>query len=147
MVQYASEGEFNSLGAPEEAFAELGSSTINLAITAASSMANSYLRKRYALPLAEIGLDLKIAVINIAKWQLLKRRGFNPSSGQDVVIADAYKDAITWLTMISRGECELDGVDATADVDEAGPLVGEAEDTDAVAWGFFTRRPAGDDCI
>lgn len=136
MVQYATEGEFNDMGAPPEAFASLPSAVIVSALVWASSVANSYLKKRYSLPLSAYGEDLKSAVVDIAKWRLIKRRGFNPNSGQDVVIADAYKDAIAWLTMVSKGDCELDGAVDTTEEDEATPLVSSET---AESFSFFTR--------
>lgn len=141
MTQYATEGEFNALGAPADAFTTLPSTTIVSALVWASSVANSYLKKRYTLPLSAYGEDLKAAVVDIAKWRLVKRRGFNPNSGQDGVIVESYKDAIAWLTLVAKGECELDGaVDATPTEDEAGPLVSSST---AESWSYFTR---GEDC-
>src|SRR5687768_14990896 len=105
MAAYATEGEFFDMGAPSEAFSDLTSATIVNAITWASSVANSYIKKRHTLPLSLWGEDLRSAVVDIAKWRLIKRRGFNPNSGQDVAIADAYKDAVAWLVRISTGEC------------------------------------------
>src|SRR5688500_7132985 len=141
MVQYATEAELFDLGVPSDAFASLPSAVLVSALVWASSVANSYLKKRYELPLLSYGEDLRSAVVDIAKWRLIKRRGFNPNSGQDAVIADAYKDAIAWLGLIARGDCELDGVvDSTESVDEAGPLVSSGN---AESWNFFTR---GRDC-
>lgn len=62
----------------------------------ASEEADSYLRGRYALPLASWGTDLRKYVGWIAIYLLFTGRGFSPQAGADRQITERYYKAVGW---------------------------------------------------
>lgn len=119
---YITNEEFGSQALPGDSFASLSAGEITRAIVWASSTADSYLRKRYTLPLVSWSEDLKSVVCDLAQYKLLSRRGFKPGSGQDQIAVKRYDDAILWLRSASSGSVEVDCVDSTPEVDEDGSL-------------------------
>lgn len=118
---YISVGEFNDLGIPAAAYAGLAPTVISSAILSASSLADSYLRKRYTLPISTPGDDLKAKVADLVQYNLLVVRGFRPDSGNDVIASKRRDDAENWFRDVAKGLVEPDIVDAT-EIDEEGPL-------------------------
>lgn len=94
-------------------------------ITAVSSVADTYLRKRYSLPLKSPYPDeLIYNIVNIVVYRLYQRRGVSFTDGFYNQIKTDYDNAIVWLTDISLGKEELSGdQDASTDLDENGPIV------------------------
>ncbi len=93
------------------------------AITWASTTADSYLRKRYALPLISFDVDLSQNVFYMAQWKLLSQTGFRPGSGQNELLAKQYDDSIKWLRDVSTGIVQINAVDQSdGEVDEEGSL-------------------------
>jgi phage gp36-like protein len=60
----------------------------------ASAQADSYLRGRYALPLASWGQDVRRMTGYIACYMLMSARGFSSSSGADQLILQRYYEAV-----------------------------------------------------
>lgn len=134
---YLTEAEYEALELPDDALTGLAAGTVDAAIAWASSLANSYLRKRYTLPLVQYGDDLRQQVAALATWQLMRKRGFQPGSGADESVVVGKEDAIRWLRDVSHGHAELDGaVDSSPSVDEEGSLsvAGDASEP----FRFFT---------
>lgn len=78
------------------------------ALMRASRFADTYLRDRYRLPLScPIDQALVQAVVQIATWYLMVRRGFNPGSGLDVAVRQGYDDAVAFLRGIANGQNQL----------------------------------------
>jgi len=83
-------------------------------LDAASAFADSFLGNKYNLPIKPFpGLEgapdfydpaLVMAVVKIAAWMLMSRRGFNPDNGSDQVLRLGYEDARTWLLRVSNGQ-------------------------------------------
>jgi phage gp36-like protein len=120
---YLTPAQYLQLEMPDDTFTGLSAGTVDAAIAWASSQANGYLRKRYALPLIQWGDDLRQQVAALATWQLLRKRGFQPGSGADDSVVMAKDDALRWLRDISVGHAELDdAIDSTPAVDEEGSL-------------------------
>lgn len=89
----------------------------------ASGEADSYIRKRYRLPLISWGQDLRSAVRRMARYYALGERGFDPTKPADQAIVGQYRDAIAWLKQVGTGEAELvDVVDSSPSTQEAAPL-------------------------
>lgn len=109
MTSYASRADVALLGLPQHVLDALASdevgaaAVVDQALAAASSLADSYLRSRYRLPLVSWGDDLRERVCHLAAYQLLSVRGFNPELGADQNIRLRYEDAITWLKAIAAG--------------------------------------------
>ncbi len=122
MASYLTKDEFLAQTIPGEAFEGLTDDQINKALSWASSKADSYLRKRYNLPMVSWGDDLREAVGMLAAYQLCRRVGFRPSSGYNEELKDANDEAIDWLLNVSKGLVEIEGADSTPLVDENGSL-------------------------
>lgn len=138
--QYVTIAELSRLGIPGDAYTGLTNTQINAALLAASQVADSYLRKRYALPLVEWGDDLRLAVAQLASMQIMTTRGFRPGAGSEDVVVDMKNDAREWLRLVSKGEVEIDCVDSTPELDEDGAQVKSDE---PLNWRMTTGR--GDD--
>lgn len=121
---YLTPEEFFAIGIGSEAFKQTATTVVASAIAAASDTADSYFRKRHALPFVPetVGGDIKRAVASLVQWDLLCRRGFRPDSAQDVVSRSRFDDAIDWLTAVSKGTVEVSATDSTPTVDEDGPI-------------------------
>lgn len=140
---YITRDEFFAQTVPGDAFSKLSNALIDQAILWASSHADSYLRKRYTLPLVVFSEDLKSAVAGIVQWRLMSRNGIRPGSGNEDISRLAFEDAIGWLKSIARGEVELDCQDSTPLVDEDGSL---AESEEMQSFTFVTGPREDDDC-
>lgn len=139
MSQYATLDDLTALGLPAAALSGVDASTRTAALVAASATADSYLGKRFALPLSSWGADLTRAVVAIAAWDLLTRRGFNPASGADAAIGTRNIDAINWLRDVARGLVEpVNLLDSTPPTPEGMPLV-ESDARQAWTWPFASE--------
>lgn len=135
-VTYITDAELLSLGLPGAALSVVAESTRDQARAAASAEASSYLKKRFALPLASWGSDLKRKVADLASYDLMTFRGFDPGSESGALIVKRRDDAVLWLRDVAKGIVEpTDLVDSTEPVDEQAPLV--ASDTGA-GWAWPT---------
>lgn len=130
MSQYATLEEFADGGLPPAALEDVGSDIRTDAIEKASGLADSYLAKRFTLPLTSWGDALTRAVIDIAACDLLMRRGFNPSSGSDQAILDRCNGALDWLKDVAKGNVDPIVEDSTPNIDEAGPLFASEQPQD-----------------
>jgi phage gp36-like protein len=80
-------------------------------IDAASVLADSYFRQRYgetAFPFIRVGDDVVRNVCQIAAYDLLFNRGFNPSMGADLHWRARRDDAERWLVRVAKGEVTPD---------------------------------------
>jgi phage gp36-like protein len=121
--QYATIEELYTYGAPAVAFGSLPSDVLTNALTAASSLADGFLRSRYAMPLTAWGSDLKQAVCKIATYEVLSVRGYNPAAGADVNLLNRHLEAMAWLKGVSRGEIHLDVTPALATPSQGSAVV------------------------
>jgi phage gp36-like protein len=89
-------------------------------LSAASSQALSILRKRYAMPLASWGDDLRCYVCQIAAYRALQASGYKAEEGAPDTIRQNYLDALAMLRSVANRRAELDDlVDSSVD-DEGG---------------------------
>lgn len=95
---------------------------VTTACTWASTTADSFLRKRYFLPLIEFDVDLTQQVFYLAQWKVATQIGFRPASGQNEILRVQFEDAMKWLGQVSTGLAEINCIDSTPDVDEEGTL-------------------------
>jgi phage gp36-like protein len=111
------------------------SAQVQNAILDASGEADSYIKKRYTLPLLKWGNDLRSAVRRMARYYALGDRGFDPTKAADQAVVSQYRDAIAWLKQIASQEAELvDVTDSSPENDEASPLH-EGENPRRWLWG------------
>jgi phage gp36-like protein len=124
--QYADSDQFERYGLPAVALEDMpvGFDLDSFLITA-SGVADSFLRGRYALPIGGTApVELTAAVCQIAAYDVLVFRGFDPSSGNDTNVRNRRDDAMAWLKGISDGKLNLDlGVDDTPGAHDGGPRV------------------------
>lgn len=112
MSQYATEQQFRDLGLSDGALEEVTSSVIDLHLEMASGLADSYISNRYAVPVSPIPAALTRVVVDIAVYEILLRRGYNPET-YDTNYRLRYEDAIKWLEAIYQRAADLPGVPET----------------------------------
>jgi phage gp36-like protein len=112
---YAVVADLVRFGVNASALASVSSSDQQAALDNASALADSYLGARYSLPLTTYGDDIKRAVCNIAAYDLLCVRGFNPAVGADVNYRMRREDAVRWLELVARQQVTPVGIVAGAD--------------------------------
>ena len=117
-MTYATRDDLFRLGLPEGALRGVPPATIEDALEAASRLADSYLRARYALPLSSWDEALTRAVAIIAAYDLMAVRGYDPARGADEVLRLRYEDAIRWLERVAAGAVSPEVQDSTPDVRE-----------------------------
>lgn len=119
MAAYATLNDLENAGLPPGAISGLDNIVQSSALERASRIADTYLRDRYKLPLtAPYDPALVDAVVQIACWQLMRRRGFDPNTAGDAVIRMGYEDAIGLLKRIANGQALLDVSQASPGYDE-----------------------------
>lgn len=154
-TNYATLSDWLAYGSPDEAPADLPdgvepplSSSITDAqklryLQASSDKASSQLSRRYALPIANWGEDLREAVCAMAYALALDVQGYDPRGGQDKRIQDRAVDRWKWLQDIGNGSSNLVGaVDQTPDVED---FVGAVVGPRYTGWVYGVRcfRPSG----
>jgi phage gp36-like protein len=123
---YATPADLYAYGAPESAFGDVDPTAVQAALDAASTQADGYLANRFTLPVVTPSQDLKAAVCQIAAWNLLRRRGFNPEDLGAQAIRTGYEDAERWLRGVSKGEITPQLTDSSAGVAPPGGSGGGA---------------------
>jgi phage gp36-like protein len=109
LSQYATEQQFRDLGLPSSALEEVTSGMIDLHLQMASGFADSFLANRYPIPISPTPSALVRCVIDIAVYELLLRRGYNPET-YDTQYRTRYEDAKSWLEAIYNRDADLPGV-------------------------------------
>lgn len=123
-MAYATLTDLERFGFASPALASLDDATRTAALDARSSYANGFLAKRFVLPLAAWGDDLRQSIAHMAAWDLLCRRGFDPNSSHDNAVRMRFEDADRWCHDVARGVVEPQGiVDATPDATESPSVV------------------------
>ena len=112
-MAYATRTDLTRFGLPAAALTGVADATQDAALEAASDVADSYLRSRYTLPLTGYGDDLKRVVCNIAAWDLLSTRGYDPRAGNDEAVRDRHDSAVSWLKDVSAGRAAVSGGNTT----------------------------------
>lgn len=83
---------------------DLSEDEMAYALVTASSTADSYLQRRFTLPLSNWDYGLVKAVCDIAAYTLMFRRGFSPQNTKnyDVNFKENYEKAIAWLEEVGN---------------------------------------------
>ena len=121
-MAYATPDDLTRLGVAAAALSDVPVPDQEAALDAASRLADSYLARRYRLPLVSWGDDLKRAVALIAAYDLIAVRGFAPE-GADEHLRLRYEDAIRWLEQVAKGEAEAQVEEAAGDGDPGAPAI------------------------
>jgi len=109
-MAYATRTDLTTHGLSSAALGSISTTAQDAALAAASQVADSYLRARYATPVTGYGTDLTRAVCGIAAWDLLSVRGYDPQRGGDEALRLRAEDALRWLRDVSAGKASLSGV-------------------------------------
>ena len=127
-MAYATRAELYVLGLPSAALTGIAEASQDLALEAANSFCDSYLRGRYGCPITSPSYALKLCVCQIAAYRLLCSRGFNPETLDGVIRAN-YEEALAWLKDCAKGIASPvdQTADATPSVDENAPLIESTE--------------------
>lgn len=123
MAAYATTTDLATFGLSADALAGIDTNAQTAALTAASRLADGYLRARFTLPIATPSVDLVEAVCKIAAYTLLSARGFNPEAGADQNIRDRYRDALAWLKDVAAGTATPALTDSSPAGQLGGPFV------------------------
>ncbi|OLN30442.1 Mu-like prophage protein GP36 [Desulfovibrio sp. DV] len=100
------------------------------ALTRASSEADSYLARRYAVPVSPVPPVLTAAVCDIARYRLTG----GPASETDPIL-ERYRQAIKWLERVADGKADLPGLSLPGQGSTAGVAF-------STGRRVFDRRPA-----
>lgn len=101
--------------------------TLPALIEACSGVADSYLRKKYKLPLVTpYPPELVQCVVQLVVYRVYLKRGVKTTTNEVAKQIVELKDAaMQWLDDVSRGLVELEpNADATPDISEGGPVYG-----------------------
>ncbi len=121
---FATPAQMRVLGVVAGRLDEVPDATLQVYLSAASSVAIGILRKRFTFPLATFGDDLALYVCQLATYLLWQATGYNRIEGQLDTIRNNYKDAMASLKDVANRRADLDGVtDATPDVEEGGAVI------------------------
>lgn len=113
MTAYANRTDLTRFGISANALTNVSTEAQDAALEAASRVADSYLRSRYALPLTGYVDDLKRAVCHVAAWDLLTTRGYDPNRGGDEAVKLRHDTAIAWLKDVCAGRAAVSGGNTT----------------------------------
>lgn len=97
VASYCDPIKLSQLGLSEDELRAMPPERIASALRAGSSFADSYIDKKYNLPLISWDDALELAVAQVAAWTLKRVDGFNPMAGASNIYRDGYKDAVAWL--------------------------------------------------
>lgn len=128
MAVYATTQDVKDLGMMPDTELDEFVTTLPALITACSGVADSYLRKRYKLPLVTpYPRELVQCVVQLVVYRVYLKRGVKVTTSDVAKQIVELKDAaMKWLDDVSRGLVELDvAADASPTVDEGGPVYGQ----------------------
>jgi phage gp36-like protein len=116
---YATGAQFLEHGTAVDALEGLASTKVDVALAAASRVADGYLARRCTLPLKQDSggawpVDLTRAVCQIASYDLLSNRGVGPESDGGL-LGERYRDARRWLEGVADGSVVPPWIDSSED--------------------------------
>ena len=105
-MAYAILADLYVYGLPLVAMGSVSTATQQAVLDARNDFADDKLRARYKLPLVDpIPPSLKQNVCQLAAWDILVIRGYNPASGADVSIRERADLALKWFDDVERQRC------------------------------------------
>jgi phage gp36-like protein len=118
-MAYATIADLQEVGLPPGALSGVDAPARTAALEKASAYADTFLRDKYRLPLAEpYDPSLVDAVVQIACYRLMTRRGFNPEDPGDQAVRLGRDDAVVFLTRIANGQAQLSVTQASPAIEE-----------------------------
>jgi len=135
VTDYCAPEDLGRFGVSAEALEDIPIENQQEAITATSSLMDTYLRERFTLPLLVAGRDLARCCAIISVYDLISGRGYNPSNPGDDNLRLRYEDQIKWLEKIAAGTVIPDVTDSTPGAVEGVPA-GRASITSNITRGW-----------
>ncbi len=102
MSSYCTVQQLLSFALPSEAVQNLSNTQLQAECDAASTLADSYLRGRYNLPLVSFDIELSMQVAYIAAYNIMASRGYNPETGADSIYQTRWIAATEWFKGVQR---------------------------------------------
>jgi phage gp36-like protein len=132
VANYATVGDLEMTGLPPGALTSVSYETKVAALSRASAYADTALKARgYTMPLAEPYDPVLVdAVVQIAAYRLMVRRGFDPNAPGDAVLRMGYDDAIAFFRRVANGELSIAQAQAV-------PGAGEPQVITSTARGYL----------
>lgn len=124
MSQYATTTDLARFGAPAASLVAFDASAQNAALASASALADGFLAKRFTLPLAAWGDDLRKMVCWLVAYDLLSGRGFREDALGADTLESRHEKAMAWLEGVAAGSIEPQGItDATPSTKETAGVI------------------------
>ena len=139
-AQYATVDDLKKFGIPKPAADFFGTSAMDSALQAASSIADSYLASQFVLPLTSWDASLRLQVCNIATYLLYNQFGFSNDKPGDELAKRRYTDALAWLEKVQESKIEPQFTDSSGVT--SGEAAGAFVVSDAPV-GFTDRGSTG----
>lgn len=110
MPSLATLQDFDDEGIPLESVAgSLDLVQMQRILDKVSAFVLGYVGDKIQLPLVPpIDPPITTAVVQIAAWRMLVRRGFEPENESDKVVRQGFLDAMAWLKDVANGKVRLD---------------------------------------
>lgn len=124
--QYATTAQLASLSLTAQAAARYGNASMNAALQAASSRADTYLTSQFTLPLTSWDMQLTRVVCDMAAFDLARQYGLNPAAPDFKAIQSLFDGSLAWLQQVRTQELTPqyeDSGSAPGNVEEGGPFV------------------------
>ena len=99
---YATLADMQNFGVVNTAFGQLTNPQVQAQLDAASAFANAKMAARYSLPLLAWDVSITQAVVQIAAYQCLVLRGFDPNSPGDQSVRDLWIAAREFFDAVER---------------------------------------------
>ena len=99
---YATLTDMSNFGFVPTAFGQLTQPQVQAQLDAASSFANAKMAARYSLPLTAWDVSITQAVVQIAAYQCMCLRGFDPSNPGDAAARDMWLAARKFFDDVER---------------------------------------------
>lgn len=145
MSSYATLANLYAYGIPAAALGDVSVTDQQAQLDAASTLADGFLRNKFTLPIITPSADLVMAVAQIAAWNLLRRRGFNPDDPGGQATRLGYQDAMAWLKRVADGTTTPALVDSSAASGSGGgPFVVQARSSGQVDSAGFPILETGE---
>lgn len=126
MTAYAVLADLYALGLPLVAMGSVSTAVQQRCLDGRNEFADDKLRARYKLPLqAPYPSSLVQSICQLAAWDVLVIRGYNPASGADVSIQARADLAFKWFDDVERQRAHPNVVEAAGSTDPgyAAPLI------------------------
>lgn len=125
MTAYAVLTDLYAYGLAAVAMGSVSTASQQKILDARNDYADDKLRARYVLPLlAPIPESLKQNICQLAAWDCLVLRGYNPQSGADVSIRERADLALKWFDDVERQRAHPNVVESsTASPGLAAPMI------------------------